>query len=92
MTFHPEKLARFRALFDRAAPSIRAFQGCRHLALWEDARFPNVLSTYSEWESEEALAHYRASDLFKSTWADTKPLFAAAPVAYSQHPLGEVAS
>ena len=90
MTFRPDRLDDFLVLFRASAPKIRAFPGCRHLALLEDVRFPNILSTYSLWESEEALEHYRASDLFRATWAETKPLFAAPPVAHSQRSLIEV--
>lgn len=89
MTFRPDRLDDFHALFRAARPKIRAADGCRHLELWADARFPNVLTTYSEWESAEALDAYRQSDLFRTTWARTTPLFAAAPVAHSQHRVGQ---
>jgi quinol monooxygenase YgiN len=85
MTFRPNALADFFAVFDEAAPQIRAFDGCRHLELWEDVRYPNILTTYSHWDSRQALDAYRHSDLFRSTWARTKPLFAAPTIAHSQH-------
>ena len=85
MTFRPDELATFFALFDEVAPKIRAFEGCHHLELWEDARYPNILSTYSLWTDAEALDAYRHSELFRSTWAKTKLLFAAPTVAHSQH-------
>ena len=84
MTFRPDRLADFLDLFRDARPRISAAPGCRHLELWQDARFPNVLTTFSRWDSAEALDAYRRSDLFRETWARTTPLFAAAPVAYSQ--------
>jgi len=84
MTFHPDAVPDFLALFEATAPRIRAASGCRHLELWEDARYPNVLSTYSLWTGEDALEAYRRSDLFRETWAETKRWFAAAPVAQSQ--------
>ena len=84
MTFRPDRLADFHALFRGARPKIRAAPGCRHLELWADARFPNVLTTFSEWDGADALDAYRQSDLFRKTWARTTPLFAAAPVAHSQ--------
>jgi quinol monooxygenase YgiN len=58
-------------------------EGCRHLELWRDTRFPNVCTTFSHWASADALQAYRQGDLFQKTWARTKPLFAAAPVAHS---------
>lgn len=88
MTFRPDRLDDFLALFAEARPKIAAAPGCRRLELWQDARFPNVLSTYSEWDGPEALEAYRRSDLFRQTWARTTPLFAAAPVAHSQTRLG----
>ena len=85
MTFHPGKLDAFLKRFDETSPEIRAFPGCQHLELWQDERYPNLLSTYSHWTDADALDRYRHSDLFKTTWAHTKPLFAAPPRAYSQH-------
>lgn len=86
MTFRPDRLDEFLGeVFRPSAPQIRAFAGCRHLELWEDARYPNVLTTYSLWDDAEALEAYRQSDLFRQTWARTVGLFAAPPVAHSQY-------
>ncbi len=87
MTFRPDRLDEFLGLFCEARPKIEAAPGCRYLELWEDARFPNVLTTYSHWDGPAALDAYRQSDLFRQTWARTTPLFAAAPVAHSQRRL-----
>ena len=84
MTFDPARLDDFLALFAEARPKIAAAPGCRHLELWQDARFPNVLTTFSRWDDADALEAYRRSDLFRTTWARTTPMFAAAPVAHSQ--------
>lgn len=84
MTFRPDRLDDFLDLFREARPRIAAAPGCRHLELWQDARFPNVLTTFSHWDGPDALEAYRRSDLFRETWARTTPLFAAAPVAHSQ--------
>lgn len=85
MTFRPDRVPEFLALFEATAPRIRSVPGCRHLELWEDARYPNILSTFSHWDDEAALNAYRHSALFKDTWAKTKPLFAAPPQAQSQY-------
>ena len=87
MTLHPDSVETFLRQFDEAAPHIRATPGCLHLELWRDARFPNVVTTYSHWRDAEALDAYRHGELFRATWAKTKPLFAAAPVATSHHAL-----
>ena len=94
MTFRPDRIDDFLALFAEARPNIATVPGCRHLELWRDERFPNVLTTFSRWDGGEALEAYRQSDLFRETWARTTPLFAAAPVAHSQRvvPDGEGAS
>jgi len=83
MTFRPEAVDTFLGHFDRAAPQIRGFDGCEHLALWQDAETPTGFTTHSHWTSAEALDDYRHSNLFRSTWAEVKPLFAARPAAHS---------
>jgi quinol monooxygenase YgiN len=93
MTFRPERVEQFMdEIFYPSAPLIRAFPGCRHLELWRDARFPNILTTFSRWDDPESLEAYRASELFRSTWARTTPLFAASPVAHSQTLISEAAT
>ncbi len=87
MTFRPDGVAPFLDLFAASRPLIRAFPGCRHLELWRDADQPEVFCTYSHWESEAALEAYRQSELFRSTWARTKPLFAAKAQAFSVRPV-----
>ena len=83
MTFRPDRLDAFHALFEESAPKIRSAPGCRFLSLLEDARYPNILATYSLWEAPDDLERYRRSELFRTTWARTKPLFAAPPTAQS---------
>ena len=39
--------------------------------------------TISHWDSEAALELYRQSELFKFTWAKTKPLFEEKAQAWS---------
>ncbi len=87
MTFRPEALEAFMEIFDASAPKIRAFPGCLHLELWQDQHDPNILTTHSHWTGPDALERYRQSDLFKQTWAKTRPLFAAPPLAFSNHEL-----
>jgi quinol monooxygenase YgiN len=83
MKFRPEEVAAFQALFEARKGRIRGFEGCRHLELWRDAHDPDVFFTYSHWDHEAALDHYRFSDFFKETWALTKALFADKPNAWS---------
>lgn len=83
MTFRPEEVENFQLLFDERNERIRHFEGCTHLELWQDAHNPNIFFTYSNWESETHLDHYRFSEFFKDTWARTKALFADKPNAWS---------
>ena len=83
MTFHPDTLDSFLDHFDRVSPKIRAFDGCEHLELWQNERYPNICTTYSHWTGPDALEAYRHSELFRSTWSEVKPLFAAPPTASS---------
>ncbi|RMF03048.1 MAG: antibiotic biosynthesis monooxygenase [Bacteroidetes bacterium] len=83
MVFRPEEVPVFEAIFAQAATHIRAFPGCDYLALWQDQTDPTVFFTYSHWTGPEALEAYRHSELFRTTWSQTKPLFAAQPQAWS---------
>jgi len=83
MTFHPEKTENFLQLFEEKKALIRAYEGCQHLELWRNTADSRIFFTYSYWESEAALNHYRYSDLFKNTWAQTKILFVEKPEAWS---------
>lgn len=83
MAFQPENVENFLTFFETLASHIRNQPGCEHLELWRDARFPNILSTYSVWEDEAALDAYRNSEFFRQTWSQTKRWFAAPPQAFS---------
>lgn len=83
MSFEPQRVPQFLALFDEVKDKIAAFEGCEGLTLLRDAKEPNVLFTYSYWQSESHLNKYRFSELFKDTWGKTKALFNDAPMAWS---------
>lgn len=89
LTIHPGRLQNFLDLFEASKSSIRAFPGCLQLSLMQDTSYPNQVSTFSTWEDDRALQKYRESELFISTWAKTKPLFAARPEVYSYRVLSE---
>ncbi|MBL7691713.1 MAG: antibiotic biosynthesis monooxygenase [Flavipsychrobacter sp.] len=83
MTFRADKTDEFVAMFNERKDRIRHFDGCTHLELWQDKKQPEIFFTYSHWESESALDHYRFSEFFKETWGLTKAMFAAPPQAWS---------
>lgn len=83
MTFKEDVVKDFLQIFEESKEKIRAFPGCSHLQLLNDAHHPNVFSTYSIWESEDDLNQYRDSVLFGQVWPETKKLFDAPPIAHS---------
>ncbi len=91
MTFEPNKVAEFLAIFEDSKNKIRHVEGCSHLELLQDYNLPNSFSTYSYWQDEQVLNNYRNSPLFKEVWAKTKALFNDKPITLSlkQHTLAE---
>lgn len=83
MTLRPECIEDFGKMFAERKDTIKSFRGCRHLELWQGANDPNVFFTYSHWESEADLDHYRFSEFFKETWTITKAMFAQKAQAWS---------
>jgi len=83
MTFAPEKVHEFLVNFEEVKHKIRAFEGVEHLELLQDKNEKNTYFTYSIWKDETYLEKYRNSDLFKSIWTVTKPLFIEKAAAWS---------
>ena len=83
LTLVKEKVIDFKTIFNDTSAHILTSPGCLVLKLYHDIKEANVIITYSEWNSESDLNNYRNSDLFRNTWAKIKPMFIAAPVAYS---------
>jgi heme-degrading monooxygenase HmoA len=83
MTFDPSKVDEFLNNFNQVKEKIRGFDGVEHLELLNDKTNSNIYFTYSIWKDESYLEKYRHSDLFKSVWAVTKPLFIEKAEAWS---------
>jgi quinol monooxygenase YgiN len=83
MTFKPEEVKQFLVVFEQSKNAIADFPGCMGLKLIQDTASENILYTFSLWAAPSALEAYRNSELFKSTWAKTKVLFADKPLAWS---------
>jgi quinol monooxygenase YgiN len=83
MEFKPEQVNDFLRIFNASKHHIRAFPGCLYLELLRDAEKENVFFTYSQWNTPQDLENYRLSELFQNTWAQTKVLFQAKPMAFS---------
>jgi heme-degrading monooxygenase HmoA len=83
LQFQPSKIDDFMALFDTVKFRVNEFQGCRGMKLLRDVNEPNVVMTYSLWESSEDLENYRTSDTFGEIWPTIKPWFSEKPEAWS---------
>jgi hypothetical protein len=87
LTFRETEIDTFKQILEDSKENIRAFPGVLHLQMLQSAHNPCIFFTYSNWKSAEDLENYRHSDLFKNTWAKTKPLFADKPEAWSNNEL-----
>jgi len=83
MKFERENVPLFKTIFEESKLTIRNFEGCHFLELYQDRHDETIFFTYSYWEHEENLKAYRHSDFFKSVWASTKVLFSDKPEAWS---------
>ncbi|MFN3529834.1 MAG: putative quinol monooxygenase [Bacteroidia bacterium] len=80
MSFKPEEVPVFEALFAKYHQQIRNFPGCTELQLLKDG---HTYFTYSHWEKAQDLENYRHSALFQEVWPATKKLFAKPAEAWS---------
>lgn len=83
MEFHPDRVDDFLKVFEANKNRIAGYPGCLRLELHRNINEPQILYTISRWISEDALNDYRASELFLSTWKQTKIHFAAPAQAWS---------
>lgn len=83
MVFRKEDIPAFLRLFEERKATIRSFEGCRHVELWQSISDDGICFTYSIWENEAALEAYRHSDFFQETWLQTKLFFREKAMAWS---------
>ena len=83
LTIGEENISSFEKIFEETKQTIRNFNGCRFLELYQDRSDPRVFFTYSYWNTEDDLEAYRQSDFFKNVWGKTRELFVAKPEAWS---------
>lgn len=83
LTFREDSVADFLILYEASNAKIRSFPGCQHLELLQCTQPNNLFFTYSIWDSQEHLDHYRFSEFFKDTWSLTKALFEEKAEAWS---------
>lgn len=87
MTFRPDETDVFIGLFESKKSLIRNFDGCKYLELVRDINNPAIFFTISIWDTDNSLQNYRRSDLFKTTWEETKALFSEPAEAWSTESL-----
>lgn len=87
MTFTKDSIVTFLEIFETYKSQIRNAQGCTHLRLIQNINHPEEISTYSHWNSQADLDHYRNSEVFKTVWPKTKALFNEKPRATSYNTL-----
>lgn len=83
MEFREDTTEEFLKNFEVVKKKIRNFPGCSFLELYRDKNNETIFFTYSRWNTENDLENYRKSDLFKSVWSKTKPLFSERAQAWS---------
>lgn len=83
LTFQANKTQEFLDFFDGIKELVNEFPGCHGMQLMQQTDYPNVIFTYSKWDSEEQLNAYRNSETFGKVWPNIKPWFAAKPEAWT---------
>lgn len=83
MIFRKEEVENFKTIFTSKQALIAGFEGCEKVNLLQDQQNECVFFTHSIWRSAQDLENYRASSLFRTTWAETKVLFDGKPEAWS---------
>lgn len=83
MQFKTSEVENFKQIFQESFAKIAAFKGCQNVQLFCHSEDTKIMFTISHWDNETALELYRKSELFKRTWARTKPLFEEKAQAWS---------
>ena len=83
LTIGEENISSFEKIFEETKQTIRNFNGCLFLELYQDRQDPRIFFTYSYWNTEDDLEAYRQSDFFKNVWGKTRELFVSKPEAWS---------
>lgn len=84
MELRPGTEDRFLSIFNAIKQEIRSQRGCMGLELLRSSNKEEIsFWTISLWQSDDDLETYRASALFRNTWAEVKPLFSAKSRAWT---------
>ncbi|MCO4813070.1 MAG: antibiotic biosynthesis monooxygenase [Flavobacteriales bacterium] len=83
LEFEESKTEQFIIFFDTIKNKVNSFPGCNGMRLHRDLGNPNIVMTYSNWDSQDSLDKYRESETFGQVWPKIKPWFANKPEAWS---------
>lgn len=83
LEFQEGKIKEFLAFFETIKHRVNEFPGCYGMKLYQDIDSPNVVMTYSHWQSQTELDNYRKSQTFGEVWPTIKPWFKEKPEAWS---------
>ena len=83
LEFEEDKTQGFLDFFETIKLKVNCFPGCHGMKLYQDIENPNIVMTYSHWDSQEALDNYRNSSTFGDVWPSIKPWFKSKPEAWS---------
>lgn len=83
LEFEENRVKEFLAFFDTISHIVNNFPGCYGMKLYQDVNQPNIIMTYSHWQSEEDLNNYRNSEQFGMIWPKIKPWFSGRPQAWT---------
>lgn len=83
LEFQEDKTEEFLAFFETIKHVVNEFPGCYGMKLYQDIDRPNIVMTYSHWDSQDSLNNYRDSNEFGQIWPKIKPWFADRPMAWS---------
>lgn len=83
LEFQEDRIDEFLDFFETIKHVVNNFEGCIGMKLYQDIDRPNLVMTYSHWNSEDDLNNYRDSDAFGQIWPNIKPWFSAKPQAWT---------
>ena len=83
LEFQEDKIQEFLSFFETIKHLVNEFPGCSGMKLYQDIDSPNIVMTYSHWQSQVELDNYRKSETFGEVWPTIKPWFKAKPEAWS---------
>lgn len=83
LEFQEDKVEDFLSFFQTIKHKVNTFEGCHGMRLHQDVSKPQIIMTYSQWNSHESLDNYRNSATFGEVWPKIKPWFSNKPEAWS---------